>query len=194
MLLLLLTAMLGYAAEPPKPSCYIPLQVKTYDVDPGFYQAYTQGVYGAIEEWNSKRMGFYFHIVNWNSAADANDHQVTISVGPLDHSKVGMTWSRTGQHSMIDRIKIVVSNSQAFCRRSGQKDCYGVKSTVLHELGHAVGLRHAESDTSMMWFGIKYRSEAHDTVPDIDVQTSRRLWRVKGCTGSQDTLEWGTPL
>ena len=191
MLLLLLTTLQAFAGDT---RCNIPVQVKTYDVDPTFYETYSRRVLDAINDWNAAETGFYFYVTNWNSPTDSNDHYVTVSMGALDPTKLGTTWSRAGQDSMIDRIKIILSSTGNFCRSDDQNDCYDVKRAMLHELGHSVGLQHSSVPDSMMWYGIRYRNETVDKIPAVDVESARQLFKDKGCTTAHGGLEWGEAL
>lgn len=194
MLLLLLTTLQAYAGAEPKSSCVIPVQVKTYDVDPELYPEYGAGVYDAVMEWNSKHTGYYYQIVNWNSTTEVNDYNVTISMGALPNGMLGQASSRTGQNSMIDRLKIVLSSSEHFCKSKEQKECYSVKDALLHELGHAVGMQHAKVETSVMWYGIKFSDESTHSLTETDVESARALYAAKGCSTAHGGLEWGAAL
>lgn len=188
---LLIASLQAFASD--QANCVIPVYVKTYDVNPNFYHAYSKGVYDAAEVWNAAGTGFTFDIIEWNSASDKNDNAITISVGPVSGDLAGITWARETASGMINRARIILDSDTNFCLTTEQTDCYNVSTTTIHEMGHAIGLSHEPSDRSVMYMGI-FQDTVVDQIPVLDVERARQISERYGCQTTNGHLTWGKKL
>jgi len=184
------------AADGRPVDCVIPVKVNTTNIPASLRSKYTQDLYRAAYDWNMTDANFKLQFVDWNFKEDRKKGAVTVSftsVEQLEENQLAITWNKS-LGGGINRSMIEFELNEKYCTDENESaDCISLYNLALHELGHALGLKHNDDPNSIMYRaispGVKKKKM---TLADIERIEQIYSWDSAGCVyTAQDGLTWG---
>lgn len=120
-------------------------------------------------EWSEAGFPLRFTFIYDSTTADIAIHWID-RFGPESGQRIGVTDRTQTSQFQIAKARVSVANHDSAGRALSTKTVSGI---IRHEVGHALGLNHANDATSVM-----YRESATSTIGNSDRATLRLLYLV----------------
>ncbi len=151
-----------------------PLKVYVKKSSSKYYKTkYTSFIDYAFKIWNSADPRIKFEYTNKASDADITFAFETNLMEKYDENYLGLTDYEVGRNKRIVKSFIEISLLKFDNRKVAEGE---IKSTIIHELGHALGLGHSSSDSDLMY-------------PYISESSSSKLSYVELSTGDIEAIQ-----
>ncbi|MEO7455482.1 MAG: matrixin family metalloprotease [Gemmatimonadaceae bacterium] len=137
----------------------------------GFDARYPDIARTVFSEWSEAGFPLRFTFVYDSTAADVSIRWVE-RFAPEEGQRIGVTERTQTSNFLIARARVDVANHDSTGRALPLAIVGGI---IRHEVGHALGLNHANDPTSVM-----YRESATSTIGASDRATLRLLYLVPG--------------
>ena len=154
----------------------IPVYLKPGEGVPGFKPSYMQLVKNSFEEWSTATGGkVKFRYVDDPKQAEINlswtdDPSKLDQIEPLQGGSTNCFCGDFG----IEGAKIVMLTKKPLEKTDLSEN--DMHSTLLHEIGHALGLPHSGSNKDIMFHGFDYKAEYPPVLSDRDRRTVATLY------------------
>ncbi|MDB4913460.1 MAG: hypothetical protein JWM95_1104 [Gemmatimonadetes bacterium] len=122
-----------------------------------------------FDEWSEAGFPLRFTFIYDSTTADISIRWIN-RFGPEEGQRIGVTDRVQTSQFQISRARVAVANHDSAGRPLSAKIVGGV---IRHEVGHALGLNHANDATSVM-----FRESATATISNSDRATLRLLYLV----------------
>lgn len=136
---------------------------------PGWEPAYVELARRAFAEWSEAGFPMRFNFIYDSSAADIRVRWKD-RFPPEDGQRIGVTERIHTNEFWISTARIDIANHDSTGRQIPTRMVGGI---LLHEIGHALGLNHANDPTSVM-----YREYATTMISPSDRATLRLLYLI----------------
>jgi predicted Zn-dependent protease len=140
---------------------------------PNWKPEYPQTARNVFAEWSDAGFPLHFSFVADSSTADIMIRW-TDRFPPDDGQRIGVTERIQSSMYMISRARVTIATEDSTGRPLSANTVDGI---IRHEVGHALGLNHANDPTSVM-----YREAATAQISVSDRATLRLLYLVPGGT------------
>ena len=128
----------------------------------------------AFSEWQTKTNGAvkFYYTNNRNNANIMVSFVQKLNRNQVGVNRIGVTHSRFRGDSMVFVHIEMAAQGQNFNRVLSETDVY---ATMLHEIGHALGLAHNLDKNSIMYYSTTGRSE----LSEMDIENFKTLYGIK---------------
>ena len=147
-------------------------------------------VEAAVNDWNEVLADIDdAPVLTWADDVRKADAAIIIRTG--DRYPLGQTLTRTvGQSRCVLRSALIQLNAEALGRRMSGA---GMRSVARHELGHALGLRHSDDPSDLMYPFFDYgelRSDQDIIISDYDREGIAAIYPIQQHCPVPDFLFW----
>ena len=127
----------------------------------------------AFSEWQTKTNGAvkFYYTNNRNNANIIVTFVQKLNYNQVGSNKVGVTYSRYRGDSIVFAHIQMAAQGQNFNKVLPETDVY---ATMLHEIGHALGLDHSPDRNSIMY----YITTGHSELSEVDIKNLKTLYGV----------------
>jgi len=177
------------------PTCEIPVAVNLQGMPDGLWTNFSTSLWEALGMWDFAPENVKLH-ASWEPVeVDSKPGTIIVKFSTLpggNKKYIGNASSERTRHGSIMSSLIEISSSDPWCQTDTQADCYHIRNTILHEVGHALGLEHNADPRSIMYYGTSVGSPKIQTIPDADKQALMHLFPDdgSGCNYQDGRYAW----
>lgn len=175
-------------------ACVIPVFVNYDSVPPSHGDTFVPALDRAIENWNEVTQPIRLERQR-ESRVDEPYGSIHVTWGKVTQNapggvKMASTFVSVDLEDRVDRARIVMDTGGTWCDNNTD-DCFKIDEILLHEVGHALGLKHIEDPTAVMYANV-YRHIHKNKLTQVDVELVKKAMPAGSatCSTSSGHLSW----